>query len=535
MIRHYCTYLDHNYAPRVLVLADSLRRQGGDFRLHVLCLSELCARMLGTLAVPEITPITLDALEQLYPELLTVKPGRTTIEYYFTLTPFLPSFCLDADPLLGEITYLDSDLYFYGDPQAIFDVIGARSIGIVPQHLSDYWAGAAKFGRFNVGWITYRRTEQGLQCLADYRRDCLAWCFERLEDDRFSDQKYLDRWPAAYPDLAIVDRKGVNVATYNVDGYDVTEHDGRLWCDNDPLIFYHFHGVYQDEDRQLAVVFPIEHGKTEGAVIRRIYRPYLARLTEKRQLLIRRFPEFAGAPVLTRLLQIEALTWTELAQWGGDPLVRRQLAHAVDLRQRVDSGDSPHDPALAAFATFADLLAQAAADGTLSVLDWGGGFGEFHWCARALWPRLAIAWHVRELAAVCDHGAAIFPETAFHDNDADAFGRTYDVALAVGALHYAADWRAALARLAAAARRFLILVDLPMNDDGLALFIQERPLAAVPDATFAGAVLPTPALRSLLAEAGWEALRELPTSFAPPTGGSGPQVVYRSLAFRRVA
>jgi len=236
-LRHYCTYLDHNYVPRVLVMAASLGGCGARFRLHVLCLSELCARMLTELAVPELELIRLEAVERRYPELLGVKPTRSTIEYYFTLTPFVPAYCFDRDPALGEITYLDSDLCFFADPQAIFDVIGERSIGIVPQHLSHYWSFAVKFGRFNVGWITYRRTEQGLRCVSDYCRDCLAWCFERLEGDRFSDQKYLDRWPDAYRDLAVIEHKGVNVASYNVDAYAVAERDGRIWCDDEPLIF----------------------------------------------------------------------------------------------------------------------------------------------------------------------------------------------------------------------------------------------------------------------------------------------------------
>ncbi|MBI3512488.1 MAG: hypothetical protein HY060_00180 [Proteobacteria bacterium] len=510
--RHYCTYLEHTYLPRLVAMADSLRRHGGGFRLHVLCLSDLCADILAALAIPEIALIRLDDVERRYPELLDVKPTRSQIEYFFTLTPHLPAYCLATDTALDEITYLDSDLCFFADPQAIF--------------------GGAKFGRFNVGWITYRRTEQGLRCLADYRRDCIEWCFEALEGDRFADQKYLDRWPDAYAELAIIEHKGVNVATYNVDAYDVTERDVRIRCDDEPLIFYHFHGVYHDTDGHYAVLFPREHGAREATVIRRVYRPYLARLIELRQELRRRFPGFAAAPSITRLLPIDPVKFGELAQWGSDGLVRRCLAHAVDLRASARRGEWPQDPSLRHFMDFADLLAQATSDGRLSVLDWGGGFGEFHWCARALWPELAIAWHVRELSAVCDHGAAVFPETRFLDDDTAAVAPSFDVALASGALQHAADWRAVLGQLAGAARQFLIILDLPVSD-GLSVFIQERPLSFLPDAVFASPVLPLPTLTQLLAEHGWTHARDLPPSFAQPTVGGGPQVAYRSMVFRR--
>lgn len=534
MTRHYCTYLDHNYVPRVLVLAESLRRHGGAFRLHVLCLSELCERILAALALPELALIPLAALERRYPALLDAKPTRSVIEYYFTLTPFLPAFCLDAQPELDDITYLDSDLCFFADPQAIFDVIGTRSIGIVPQHLSPYWAHSVKFGRFNVGWITYRRTAQGMACLDGYCRDCLAWCYEHLEADRYADQKYLDRWPDAFSELAVIDHKGVNVAMYNVDAYRVSERDGRIWCDDEPLIFYHFHGIYQDTDRQYAVALPIEHGLHAETVVRRIYRPYLAWLIGYRQMLVRRFPELATASVINRMAEIQPLKLDALEQWGSELLTRTRLTTAIEWRASAAAGDWPSDPHLRSFMDFADVLAGAARGGALAVLDWGGGFGEFHACARALWPDLAIDWHVRDLEVVCDYGAAAFSDTVFHPDDDAAFARRYDVALALGALHHAADWRASLAGLLRAAQRFVVITDLPMSDTGADLFIQEQPFGFLPGVRFAAHVVPTPTVRGLLAEAGWETVREH-TAGAAPTTGDGPQVVYRSLVLRRVA
>ena len=533
MTHHYCTYLDHNYVPRVLVLVDSLRRHArGGFRLHVLALSELCARMLEALALPEVALIRLEALEARHPELPAVKPTRSTVEYFFTLTPFLPAYCLETEPGLAAITYLDSDLCFYADPQLIFDAIGDRSIGIVPQHLSPYWAGAAQFGRFNVGWITYRRTEQGLACLAGYCRDCLDWCYETPDGDRFADQKYLDRWPAAFSELAVIDLKGVNVAMYNVDLYEVSERDGAFWCDDEKLIFYHFHGVYQDSDRRFAVALPIEHGPRGGTVVRRLYRPYLARLIERRQMLLRRFPEFATASVVNRMPQMEPLKLSELEVWGGELLTRIRLVEAVERRARAAAGDWPRDPALAPLLDFADLLAQAGgAKGTLSVLDWGGGFGELHACAHALWPDLAIDWHVREVEAVCDYGAAAFPDTVFHDGDAAALARRYDVALAVGALHYADDWRAALDGLMRVAERFIVIVDLPTHDRADQLFIHEQPLDFLPDSRFAAPVVRWAELRERIAAAGWEMLR---ARGGEAPGGASP-VTYRTLALRRAA
>src|SRR5271154_841625 len=136
MVRHYCSYFDHNYLPRALLLIESLKAQGTPFHFHALCLSDLCAAMLAELALTEVSIIELATFERHYPELRRIKDERTAMEYIFTMTPFLPNYCLEMTAGLDEITYLDSDLYFYDSPELVFAEIGDRSIGIIPHRFS---------------------------------------------------------------------------------------------------------------------------------------------------------------------------------------------------------------------------------------------------------------------------------------------------------------------------------------------------------------------------------------------------------------
>jgi len=527
MIHHYCSYFDHNYLPRALLMIESLRKQKAAFRLHALCLSDLCATLLRELALPEVEIIELAAVERRYPELLGVKNGdRTPIEYIFTVTPFMPSYCLETNPGLSEITYLDSDLCFYDDPQRVFDHIGTSSIAIIPHRFSDNNVEDRIYGEFNVGWITFRATPEGLRCLGDWRRDCLEWCYDRLEGDRFADQRYLDRWPSIYRDLKIVTLKGANVANYNVDNYRVSERDGDFWCDDERLIFYHFHGVVPEPGDIYFARFPSEHFKEHAVVMRRIYRPYLARLLAKTRELKIRFPALANAQRLFRPGM--KVFKPPIGGWWDDLVSQARALRALEFRE------TPRPTAGAdRLPLFVDVLRQAAdAEGRLSVLDWGGGFGEYAVAARRLCPDLAIDWHIVEVPTVCDYGRTLFDDVHFHETDEIAAERGFDVVLSAVALYCSVDWRSTLARLAGAARRFLILTDLPSASDADGFTLTERPLPDMPDVVCLGAIVDASDLCRRVAEAGLSLERDL----VPPSEPMqlGPlQLVYRSFLFRR--
>jgi putative methyltransferase (TIGR04325 family) len=532
MIHHYCSYFDHNYLPRALLLIESLRAQRAAFHLHVVCLSDLCARLLRQLALPDVSIIELDALERRYPELLAVKAGdRTAIEYIFTVTPFMPAYCLETTPGLTEITYLDSDIYFYDDPQRVFDHIGPRSIAIIPHRFSPDHAEDRQYGEFNVGWITFRATDEGLRCLEDWRRDCLDWCYDRLEGDRFADQRYLDRWPHAYQDLKIVSLKGANVAPYNVDNYVVTERDGRFWCDDEPLIFYHFHSVVREPDDTYYARFPAAHLRADAVVMRRLYRPYLARLLEKTHALAARFAELADAPRLARPgLKVFR---PALDGWSDDLVSQARALRALELHDHLGEPDvlAKGAPRLA---HVAEALRRAAAEtDRLSVLDWGGGYGEYAWAARSLFSDLAIDYHVVEVPTVCDYGSALFADVSYHDRADAALCRSYDVVLAIGSLQYAIDWRKTVDGLAKAARRFLIVMDLPVAPGAEGFTLTERPLSYMPQAVCLGSICDAADLCERVAQAGLILERDLAPWRLPPIQRGSIALTYRSFLFKR--
>ena len=239
----FCTYFDHNYMPKGLALYNSLIRHCPDFRLFVLCLSKECYSVLSELSLKNVYLICLEELEASDWKLLEAKNNRTLVEYYFTLTPSLPLYILNRYPEIKAITYLDSDLYFYDDPKPIFEEIADNSVAIIPHRFAAGLEAKKVCGNFNVGWITFRRDENGLACLNWYREKCIEWCYEIVEPERYADQKYLDYFQSKFQKVAEIQNKGANLAPWNSNNYNICIKDGRIYVDDDRLIFFHFNGL----------------------------------------------------------------------------------------------------------------------------------------------------------------------------------------------------------------------------------------------------------------------------------------------------
>ncbi len=290
----YCTYFDHNYLSRAVLTIESLRRFDAETPIHILALSKLCEEILHELALPNVEIIPLAVLEQAYPELAAVKPNRKLIEYYFTLSPFLPHY-LFSRTTANRVTYIDGDLYFFTSPTPVRDALGDASVAITPHRFSSEYRNHFIYGRFNVGWITYRQCAEGLDCLNTYMSECLAWCYDRVQDGRFGDQKYLDAWPDRYPALKIIEHKGFNLSIWNVSNYILRMKDDVLMVDDDLLVFYHYASTQVLPDGTVRVPVLSRGGRSQRTLLERVINPYAEKLKNERASLHRRFPALAAA------------------------------------------------------------------------------------------------------------------------------------------------------------------------------------------------------------------------------------------------
>ncbi|HKQ03910.1 MAG TPA: glycosyl transferase [Blastocatellia bacterium] len=264
----------------------SLKQHCPAAQLWVLCLSDECYHVLEELSWPDIIPIKLEDFEQGDSELLAAKANRSQIEYYFTCTPSLPLFVLNHNPAIDLITYLDSDLFFFNDPEPIFQEMQNHSIAIIKHRFPEQHRWMEQNGIFNVGWLTFRRDNEGLACLSWWRERCLEWCHDYIDGERFADQKYLDRFPELFASLKVVEHKGANLAAWNLGNYKLYASSNVLLVDDQPLLFYHFQGLRKIAPGVIDPCVQFYNLRVSWFMEWKLFRPYLRRLQEAQQLIV---------------------------------------------------------------------------------------------------------------------------------------------------------------------------------------------------------------------------------------------------------
>ncbi|MES2276340.1 MAG: glycosyltransferase [Bacteroidota bacterium] len=287
MKRTYCTLFDKNYLPHVLTLIDSLKMHVNDFVIYCFCMDEESFDRLQKNKMPETVPISIKELERFYPELYNVKQNRSKVEYYFTSTASICSYVFSNYKGIDILTYLDADLYFFSSPQPLYNELKDASVGIIEHKFYGLGKRFEKYGRFNVGLVAFINNENGRACLEDWRTDCIKWCYDYLDGDKFADQKYLDKWPEKYKGVHIIEHIGANVAPWNVGSYkiNVDTQSNNVMINNRPLIFYHFASLKQVTTNSYLTNISRYLAFLSTTIRNDIYIPYIKKLRNNQAIL----------------------------------------------------------------------------------------------------------------------------------------------------------------------------------------------------------------------------------------------------------
>ena len=270
MKRYFCTLFDSNYLIKGLTMIKSLSKHFKEFEIYVLCIDDKTKSFLEQINISQVKCIELYDIES--KSLLKAKKNRSKTEYCWTLASFFTWYVMNKFNYINQITYLDADLLFYSSPEKIFNEIGNSSIAIIEHRFSPPFKNLEINGKFCVEWNSFRRDKEGMQCLEDWKNQCLEWCYYKLEDGKMGDQKYLDDWPYKYNSCHIIKNSGAGIAPWNYSQYDIRIEDNKIKINGENLIFYHFHQfqiLYNNKFFRLGDIYTSQ--KKEPEIIYNIY------------------------------------------------------------------------------------------------------------------------------------------------------------------------------------------------------------------------------------------------------------------------
>jgi len=269
-VEHYVTLFDSLFLPQGLALHISMERHLKDYTLWILCVDDKSHEILNKLNLPNIHLLQLSTLET--KELASVKLTRTRGEYCWTLTPFAIRFVFEASPSLSRVTYLDADLWFRKNPSVIFSEFNKskKHVLITDHAYAPEYDQSSNSGQYCVQFITFTRSSG--EIVRKWWEDrCVEWCYARIEDGKFGDQKYLDDWPERFVDYVhILSKKELALAPWNAKRFPYDES-----------VFYHFHGLRIVNDKKINIGLYL----LPKSLIDAVYQPYIIDLKLSTQIL----------------------------------------------------------------------------------------------------------------------------------------------------------------------------------------------------------------------------------------------------------
>ena len=243
---NYCTLFDSNYLIRGLAMYESLLKNSSNFHLYILPFDDKSSSILEKLKLINVTIINLKNFET--KELLKIKKERTLVEYYWTCTPSIIKYCFNKFKL-DNCIYIDADIYFFSDPDILIEEMKNKAVSITEHRYSSNLNNSVLYGKYNVQFMVFKNNKNSLQVLEWWRKACNKWCYNRVEDGKFGDQKYLDCWVTKFRGVHEIQHLGAGVAPWNQDNYLIKEKNSKFVISEKktlkeyPIIFYHFHGL----------------------------------------------------------------------------------------------------------------------------------------------------------------------------------------------------------------------------------------------------------------------------------------------------
>jgi len=169
----------------------------------------------------------------------------------------------------------------------------------------------------------------------------------------------------------------------------------------------------------------------------------------------------------------------------------------------------------------------------LSMLDWGGGAGQYAVIARALMPEIELAYTCKDLPLLCDLGRQLQPQHEFIDDEDAALARTYDFVYASSALHYSRDVYGTLKRLCTATTDWLMVTRQPVVEWADDFVVIQRPYMYGYHTEYPGWFLNRRRLIAFVEAQGFRLEREFLVDERPDVYNAPEQCRYGGFLFKR--
>jgi hypothetical protein len=252
MKRGACTIVSSNYLPYARTLCESYLAFHPNDEFFVLLVDHL----------PEGFDTSREEFHLVFAEDLGIADFRS-VAFKFGLvelnTNVKPTFLKNLlSRGFDQVIYFDPDILICSPVDLIYKSLATSSIVLTPHCTSpntgDPYAEIMLLvnGVYNLGFVAVSKAAEASRFLTWWEERCLTHGYSERWSGLFVDQKWINLVPCYFESVDILKHPGCNVAYWNVHERTL-QRVGTGWQVNGsaPLVFFHFSGVYLDDDRRV--------------------------------------------------------------------------------------------------------------------------------------------------------------------------------------------------------------------------------------------------------------------------------------------
>ncbi len=267
-MRSFCTLFDSYYIHKGIALYLSMERTCKDFMLYVMAFDKSSYEKLTSIGFKNMIVEYEEESDFYTSEIQAVKKERKRNEYCWTCGSNITLYFMNKYNT-ESMTYLDADMMFFNDVDEVYKEIEPYSVALSP-----HFADTELYGKFCVQFCYFKNNEKGRRALEWWKNSCLEWCYDRYEDGKFGDQRYLDDMPNLFDDIHPIEHHGVGVAKWNMLDYEFLPNSQIKYNEiTYNVCFYHFHAVGV-EYRNEKIFIASKKDSIPDTVLKTMFVPY---------------------------------------------------------------------------------------------------------------------------------------------------------------------------------------------------------------------------------------------------------------------
>jgi hypothetical protein len=231
----FAMLFDEQYSGEGLVGLASILAHSTGSNVYVLCLTD---DVEAAVTAAGGIPISMPDFEAANPTIAATRSSRPWAPYVRSLKPFLIEYLFD-NHAVETVTYVDSDMYFWGDAAEIAGEFGDYSFMVTTREMKTNII-------FNSGCFTCRADANCREFLTWWQGKCIEWClWEYGPDGAFAEEGYLNvirNEPTRFTNTHVCQHPGINTAPWNLGRYTLLASGPGFTVNGRTLVCYHYRG-----------------------------------------------------------------------------------------------------------------------------------------------------------------------------------------------------------------------------------------------------------------------------------------------------